>query len=173
MFIPKATYKDKSSDITGLINELDSLLSQEWGDAFTYDIEEANRASVVKLLYAATRLPVPLKMTLSAQSFNNLEFGRRELQRKLKECLPESITDAQISKVKNLLRNSNRRAFKNVQKDYSNWLKETAEFLRLCYGTEVAEKWKNESLASDVKPNNEIHGLQIQINQKIEALQEL
>ena len=152
------------------MQEIDGLLNEDWGSVFTYQRDLAQKNGVVVMLYAKTMAPVKLNLVLSAASFDNLEFGHRELRRKLKDALPENVISMRISEINRILRDAPRRKLRDVEKDFLNWVESSTADIQRCYGIEAAQKY---SVASASSPLGSIQDLQNSIEENIRCLQEL
>lgn len=156
-----------------LLEAVDRILNQEWAAEFTYDRESAFKTGTVVILYTKTNRPIPLKMPISAKSFENLEFGHRELQRKIKELLPLNVISMRISDINNVLRNADRRRLRDVEKDYADWMQKTSDDIDRCYGESYSISFRKPiPLPSHIR-HGSIQALQFLIGEKIELLQEL
>jgi len=159
--------------IEPLLEAVDRIFNQDWAEEFTFDREEAKRTGIVVVLYAKTNKPIPLKMPISAKAFENLEFGHRELQRKIKDLLALNVISLRISDVNNVLRNADRRTLKDVERDFSNWLAKTSDDIDRCYGESFSVSFrKSIPIPSHIRYGS-IQALQFLIGEKIELLQEL
>ncbi len=156
-----------------LFEAVDRILNQDWATEFIYDREEAMNTGAVVVRYEKTRKPIQLKMPISAKAFENLEFGHRELQRKIKELLPLNVISLRISDINNVLRNADRRNFRDVERDYANWMEETSDDINRCYGDSFSISFrKSIPLPSHIR-HGSIQALQFLVGEKIELLQEI
>jgi len=159
--------------IEPLLDAVDRILIQDWAAELTFDREAARRTGTVVVRYAKTNQPIPLKMPISAAAFENLEFGHRELQRKIKELLPLNVISLRISDINNVLRNADRRRLKDVEKDYADWIQETSADIDRCYGETYSISFRKPIPMPPHIRHGSIQALQFLIGEKIELLQEL
>lgn len=117
-----------------ILREIDKLLDEKWGDVFTFDRNLAENKGVVILRWKATNAALPLKIEISDKALEEGRLNWRELQRKIKLCLPENMMKQRISEANTLMRLANRRNLKDVEKDLKEWLENTAEDIRRIFG---------------------------------------
>ncbi len=159
--------------IDPLLDAVDRIFAQEWTSEFTFDRDAALRTGTVVILYAKTNKPIPLKMPISAKAFENLEFGHRELQRKIKDLLPLNVISLRISDINNVLRNADRRRLKDVEKDFADWMQKTSDDIDLCYGESYSISFRKHIPLPSHIGHGTIQALHFLIGEKIELLQEL
>lgn len=122
-----------------ILDEIDHLFDKKWSDVFTFDRSLAENKGIVVLRWKATNAPLPLKIEISDKALEEGRLNWRELQRKIKLCLPENMMKQRISEANTLMRLANRRDLKAVEKDLMKWLDETAQDIRKIFGTTQAD----------------------------------
>src|SRR4051812_25262698 len=100
-----------------VIAQIDELLSADWGREFTFDRAQAETEGRVVLRWEKTNHPIPIKLEISEAALKKGRLNWREVHRGIKDCLASNMMKAQISEANILLRNANRRTFKDVEKD--------------------------------------------------------
>ena len=156
-----------------IVIEMNEFISSEWPDDFYFDRDEANETGTVVIRWALTKLPIPLNLDITEEAFDRGRIFRRELKRKISECLPGSLIKARISDANALLRGANRRDNKSAERLYKKWLLETADDLRKSMGSEASEIFLKEISPPTRFHSQSIQSLQFLVENKIDCLKNL
>ena len=155
------------------IEEISQLLETEWSDDFTFDRERASQDGVIVLLFKATERPVPLHFEISEKFFEKELMTRREFFMQIKDVLPSTLLKKMVSEINRLLRDGNRRAIKQVEKDLQKWIIKSADLITDMFGVEAGKKFAKElPLPAGIKSGT-MRALQHVVESKIDLLKDL
>lgn len=157
---------------SGVLQGIDELLNEKWGEFFSFDRKYAKEKGVVILCWAATNAPLPLNIEISDVALEKGFINWRELHRKIKLCLPDNIVKQCISEINAVMRDANRRDLKSVEKDFENWSQKTAELVQNVFGGNARETFLAPfELPSNIRPNS-IQALHALVETRIERLRQ-
>lgn len=156
-----------------ILKGIDELLTGDWQDIFTFDRDIAKTKGVIVLCYKATNIPIPLNVEISEEASEKERLNWREIHRKVRECLPDYVMKNRISEANAILRNADRRIFKDVERDFKKWLQETSTTVEQVYGRDFSKKFLEEvSVPKEIRPTS-IQAIQYLFKEKIDYLKRL
>lgn len=155
------------------VEEISHLLETEWANDFTFDHERALNEGVIILQWKATKQPVPINFEISERFFAQEFMTRREFLMRIKEYLPETMLKQLVSEANRLLRDANRRAIKEVERDLKKWIIKSAELITNIYGVDQGKLFGTDiPLPTGVKSGT-IRAVQFVVEKKIDLLKDL
>lgn len=136
--------RDIEAENYALVAEFEEFLADTWPVEITFDRAHGREAGEIIFCWKATNHPLPLRVKITVDQFNQGRVNRRELRQQIKDCLASNLIKQAISDVNSLIRNANRKHLTAVEKSIEAWTLSTAQKLRRSLGPSVEEKFVQE-----------------------------